>query len=93
MLVPARPALNAANLPKMLSPAPSPPPPPTLGCRRGWEPRVLWIGIGGSVFFTVLEASKKFYAPKPAAAPAKPCCAGKDAGKKGKKEAAVAGKN
>ena len=32
---------------------------------RGWEPRVLWIGIGGSVFFTVLEASKRFYAPKP----------------------------
>lgn len=41
---------------------------------RGWQPRVMWIGIGGSVFFTVLEASKKFYAPKPAA---KPCCAGK----------------
>ena len=20
---------------------------------RGWEPRVIWIGIGGSVFFTV----------------------------------------
>jgi solute carrier family 25 S-adenosylmethionine transporter 26 len=31
---------------------------------RGWQPRVLWIGVGGSVFFTVLEASKKFYAPK-----------------------------
>ena len=33
---------------------------------RGWEPRVTWIGIGGCVFFTALEASKKFYAPKPA---------------------------
>ena len=32
---------------------------------RGWQPRVIWIGIGGSVFFTVLEASKKLYAPKP----------------------------
>ncbi|EFN52011.1 hypothetical protein CHLNCDRAFT_27414, partial [Chlorella variabilis] len=51
---------------------------------RGWEPRVVWIGIGGSVFFTVLEASKRFYAPKPAQPP-KPCCEGK--GKKGKKEA------
>lgn len=34
---------------------------------RGWEPRVMWIGIGGSVFFTALEASKKLYAPRPAA--------------------------
>ena len=25
---------------------------------RGWEPRVLWIGVGGSIFFSVLEASK-----------------------------------
>lgn len=32
---------------------------------RGWQPRVIWIGVGGSVFFTVLEASKKLYAPKP----------------------------
>ena len=31
----------------------------------------MWIGIGGSVFFTVLEASKRVYAPKPAAATAK----------------------
>ena len=46
-----------------LTPAPA----PRLG-RRGWEPRVIWIGVGGSVFFTVLEASKKLYAPKPAAA-------------------------
>ena len=27
--------------------------------------RVLWIGIGGSIFFTALEASKKLYAPRP----------------------------
>ncbi|CAK0762369.1 hypothetical protein CVIRNUC_002950 [Coccomyxa viridis] len=32
---------------------------------RGWEPRVLWIAVGGCVFFTALEAAKKFYAPKP----------------------------
>ncbi|WPT16617.1 Putative S-adenosylmethionine carrier 2 [Picochlorum sp. SENEW3] len=31
---------------------------------KGWQPRVIWIGVGGSVFFTVLEASKTFYAPK-----------------------------
>ena len=45
----------------------------------------MWIGIGGSVFFTVLEAAKRFYAPKP---PAKPCCAGKGGkgGKGGKEE-------
>jgi solute carrier family 25 S-adenosylmethionine transporter 26 len=42
----------------------------------GWEPRVIWIGIGGSIFFTALEASKRFYAPKPVV---KPCCAGKKA--------------
>lgn len=47
---------------------------------RGWEPRVLWIGVGGSIFFSVLEASKKLYAPKP---PPKPCCAAaKGKGKK-----------
>lgn len=32
---------------------------------KGWQPRVIWIGVGGSVFFTVLEASKNFYAPRP----------------------------
>ena len=46
---------------------------------RGWQPRVIWIGVGGSVFFTVLEASKKLYAPKPAP---KPCCGGKKGDKK-----------
>jgi len=35
------------------------------GFLKGWQPRVLWIGIGGSVFFTALELSKKLYAPKP----------------------------
>ncbi|KAL6766704.1 hypothetical protein ACKKBG_A37030 [Auxenochlorella protothecoides x Auxenochlorella symbiontica] len=34
---------------------------------RGWQPRVIWIGVGGSIFFTVLEAAKKLYAPKAAA--------------------------
>lgn len=48
----------------------------TAALFRGWEPRVIWIGLGGSVFFTVLEASKSAYAPKPRA---KPCCAGKEA--------------
>ncbi|BDA42467.1 probable mitochondrial carrier protein PET8 [Coccomyxa sp. Obi] len=31
---------------------------------KGWEPRVLWISIGGCVFFTALEEAKKLYAPK-----------------------------
>lgn len=47
---------------------------------QGWEPRVLWIGIGGSIFFTALELSKKLYAPNPAAWETKktsPCCKGK----------------
>lgn len=29
---------------------------------KGWEPRVLWIGLGGCVFFTALEEAKKVYA-------------------------------
>jgi hypothetical protein len=45
---------------------------------RGWQPRVLWIGIGGSIFFTVLEQAKKFYAPPPPPpTPLKACCSGK----------------
>lgn len=32
---------------------------------QGWEPRVIWIAVGGCVFFTALEAAKKLYAPKP----------------------------
>ena len=31
---------------------------------QGWEPRVLWIGIGGCVFFTALEEAKKLYLPR-----------------------------
>lgn len=31
---------------------------------QGWEPRVLWISIGGCIFFTALEEAKKLYAPK-----------------------------
>jgi solute carrier family 25 S-adenosylmethionine transporter 26 len=46
---------------------------------RGWQPRVVWIGIGGSIFFTVLEQAKLLLAPQP---PPKPCCAGKNKGKK-----------
>jgi solute carrier family 25 S-adenosylmethionine transporter 26 len=30
----------------------------------GWQPRLMWISLGGFVFFPVLEAAKKFYAPK-----------------------------
>mmetsp|Transcript_12638 Transcript_12638/g.27327 ORF Transcript_12638/g.27327 Transcript_12638/m.27327 type:complete len:392 (-) Transcript_12638:604-1779(-) len=33
----------------------------------GWQPRLIWISMGGFVFFPVLEAAKKFYSPKPAA--------------------------
>ena len=33
---------------------------------QGWEPRVIWIAVGGCVFFTALEAAKKLYAPKAA---------------------------
>lgn len=27
---------------------------------QGIEPRVLWIGIGGSIFFGVLESTKRY---------------------------------
>jgi hypothetical protein len=27
----------------------------------GWQPRLIWISLGGFVFFPVLEAAKKFY--------------------------------
>eukprot|EP00884_Botryococcus_braunii_P006887 jgi/Botrbrau1/1619/Bobra.0185s0034.1 len=45
---------------------------------KGWEPRVLWIGVGGSIFFTALELSKKLYAPDPKAwsPPQKGSCCG-----------------
>ena len=26
---------------------------------RGWQPRLIWISLGGFVFFPVLEATKK----------------------------------
>lgn len=29
----------------------------------GWQPRLIWISLGGFVFFPVLEAAKKYYAP------------------------------
>lgn len=38
----------------------------------GWQPRFIWISIGGFVFFPVLEATKKFYAPKPQELPVTP---------------------
>jgi hypothetical protein len=33
---------------------------------QGWQPRIIWIGLGGCVFFTALEEAKKFYLPKDA---------------------------
>lgn len=36
--------------------------PPAL--LKGIEPRVLWIGIGGSIFFGVLESTKRFLAQR-----------------------------
>ncbi|KAK8653528.1 hypothetical protein V6N13_127523 [Hibiscus sabdariffa] len=36
--------------------------------KEGIQPRVLWIGIGGSIFFGVLESTKRMLAerrPKP----------------------------
>ena len=31
---------------------------------QGIGPRVLWIGIGGSIFFGVLESTKRFLAER-----------------------------
>nr|POE85791.1 s-adenosylmethionine carrier 1, chloroplastic/mitochondrial [Quercus suber] len=36
--------------------------PPAL--LKGIGPRVLWIGIGGSIFFGVLESTKRFLAQR-----------------------------
>jgi len=33
---------------------------------QGWQPRIIWIGLGGCVFFTALEEAKKMYLPKDA---------------------------
>lgn len=33
---------------------------------QGWQPRIIWIGLGGCVFFTALEEAKKLYLPKEA---------------------------
>jgi Mitochondrial carrier protein len=33
---------------------------------RGWEPRVTWIAIGGSIFFGSLELAKSLLVPKEA---------------------------
>eukprot|EP00955_Chlamydomonas_euryale_P081398 363570-Chlamydomonas_euryale.AAC.9 len=32
---------------------------------RGWQPRLLWISLGGFVFFPVLEAGKELFKPPP----------------------------
>jgi hypothetical protein len=29
----------------------------------GWQPRLMWISLGGFVFFPALEAAKKLYSP------------------------------
>ena len=29
----------------------------------GWQPRLIWISLGGFVFFPVLEAAKKAFGP------------------------------
>ncbi|GMH39456.1 hypothetical protein BSKO_07354 [Bryopsis sp. KO-2023] len=31
---------------------------------KGWQPRLIWISIGGCVFFTALEQSRKLFLPK-----------------------------
>eukprot|EP01025_Chloroclados_australasicus_P006055 TRINITY_DN11990_c0_g3_i2.p2 TRINITY_DN11990_c0_g3~~TRINITY_DN11990_c0_g3_i2.p2 ORF type:complete len:354 (+),score=33.87 TRINITY_DN11990_c0_g3_i2:112-1173(+) len=31
---------------------------------KGWEPRVMWISLGGCVFFTALEEAKKVFVPQ-----------------------------
>ena len=30
---------------------------------KGLQPRVIWIGLGGGIFFTVLEAAQKLLVP------------------------------
>lgn len=31
---------------------------------KGWQPRLLWISIGGCIFFTALEEAQKIFVPK-----------------------------
>ncbi|KAK9864898.1 hypothetical protein WJX84_008193 [Apatococcus fuscideae] len=31
---------------------------------KGWQPRVVWIGIGGCIFFSALEEAKKLFVPQ-----------------------------
>ncbi|KAF8060543.1 SAMC1 [Scenedesmus sp. PABB004] len=38
----------------------------------GWQPRLIWISLGGFVFFPALEAAKKLYSPDGAAMHAPP---------------------
>ncbi|KAK9826574.1 hypothetical protein WJX74_003521 [Apatococcus lobatus] len=33
---------------------------------KGWQPRVVWIGIGGCIFFAALEEAKKLFVPQTA---------------------------
>ncbi|GFH12039.1 uncharacterized protein HaLaN_07663 [Haematococcus lacustris] len=37
----------------------------TAAFLKGWQPRLIWISLGGFVFFPVLEASKKAFSPQP----------------------------
>ncbi len=34
------------------------------GNLQGWQPRVVWIGIGGCIFFAALEEAKKVFVPQ-----------------------------
>lgn len=31
---------------------------------KGWQPRLVWISLGGCVFFTALEQFKKSFVPQ-----------------------------
>ena len=39
---------------------------PRASVLQGWQPRVIWIGLGGCVFFTALEKAKVLYLPEAA---------------------------
>lgn len=36
---------------------------------KGWQPRVIWIAMGGCVFFTALEQCKTAFIPESARVP------------------------